>query len=143
VRNTNPAQDDWGAVSRIVTSIGGPLLVQEVRSLFSLKTTVFPSTIGVGPSTILAPGTSEDPAHPGLRRGLYIFNNAVSRTLFICLVFRGPPVPDISLFNFTLKLLPQALYTMPFPMFLGEIWGAWDGLPDPFPNNNAQVTDIA
>lgn len=144
VRNTDPNIDDWGVVSRVITSIAGPLLVQEIRPTIAVKTTV---TAPADTSQILIAAANLDSGAPlfsGGRRGLYIFNNSQTRFLYLLLFTPpGPPAPPVSQSKFTLRVPPQSGYVMPYPMFTNEVWGAWFAAGvEVAPFGNAQVTEL-
>lgn len=157
VRNTDPNIDDWGVVSRVITSIVGPLLVQEIRPFTAIRTSVVPVTMptpaGIAGSVIVVaapPGPS--PLFSGGRRGLYVYNNSQIKFLYLTLVSGPssvppplPPVvaPIVSQSSFTLRLAPQSEYVMPFPIFTGYIFGAFSpGGADVAPFGNVCVTEL-
>jgi hypothetical protein len=158
VRNTDPNIDDWGVVSRVITSIVGPLLVQELRPFTVIRPVVppvatMPNPAGIAGSLIVAaspPGPS--PLFSGGRRGLYVYNNSQIKFLYLCLVsgpISVPPplplpvVPIISQSSFTLRLAPQSEYVVPFPIFSGWIFGAFSpGIPDAPPFGNVLVAEL-
>lgn len=155
IRNTDPNLDDWGVVARIIAS--SPLVVQEARPNVATKSSVTPLTMpaGGGPvaGTLLAPAnpSSGSPLFSGGRRGFLVFNNSQVKFLYLSFVTgpAAPPVPPppatmISQSDFTLRLAPQSEYVMPFPMFLGYIFGAFgpSTSSDTAPFGNVLVTEL-
>src|SRR5574341_1942776 len=86
VRNTDPNPDDWGVVSRVITSVIGPLVVQEIRPFAAVKSPpITPVTMPGPPASTLivsaAPPTGS--FFTGGRRGLYIYNNSQVKFLYL------------------------------------------------------------
>jgi len=154
VRNTDPNVDDWGVVSRVITSILGPLVVQEIRPFGAIKTTIAPVTMPGPPlsTLIITANPATGAFFSGGRRGLYIYNNSQVKFLYLRLVAGPvlqppapipPPAPLITQGNFTLRLPPQSDYVVPFPIFTGFIFGAFAPGPVDAPGfGNVQVTEL-
>lgn len=157
VRNTDPNTDDWGVVSRVITSAVGPLVIQEVRSNLAVRTSVVPATMpnpsGVtGTLIVSANPPSAAPLFSGGRRGLHIVNNSQIKFLYLTFVSGPgaqppgppPPAPTISQGSFTLRLAPQAEYVTSFPVFTGWVFGAFSpGGTDTAPFGNVLVTELS
>ena len=127
VRNSDPAFDDWGIVSRIISSTFDPVSSRQVSPLQALRTVVFPD---VNPKTLVAENL--------FRGGLTLVNNS-SVSLYIALESPLAPI-TVSTTFFTLIILPGDPYVMPFPMFLGRIDGLWAA--GFLITDNVQVTEM-
>jgi hypothetical protein len=121
VRNDDPNPADWGVVSRVITGLTAPLLVDQLRPTIGLTSIV---TDPGDTSTVLLAAANYPPSPPavGGRRGLYIFNYSRTRFLYV-LLNNGPAT--VSVMSFTARVPPLSLFTLQWPPYTGPVYGAW------------------
>ena len=119
VRDRVPDIDDWGIVARVIGG-GGFVIADQIRPFLAVRTTVPQSAVSV---TLLANNVN--------RRGGYFFNDA-NRPLYLALG------AGASLASYTVKIMPNGFYEIPWAPYTGIVTGIWAGAGA----GSCQVTEV-